>query len=255
MASQPTYPALRTLPKMIAFLEEKLSDAEMEQVEQMIEEDELYAFALERLHQAMLKGENVEAIASQFQEVFVKTIREEVKPEAKRISFPVWRIVTAAAVVIFLALIFIPQDEGLIDPAITPYEPRITIRSGEQYAGIKEFLTVYNQQDFQNAIQIGENILTDTIPLSANMTEEIHLSLGCSYLYLENYEQAATWLEKGLESGEIRIQTEARWYLALAYLKQGQNLLAEKYLKEILSSEAGKTRKQAAEKMLDLIVD
>jgi flagellin-specific chaperone FliS len=72
-----SYPELRTLPKMIAFLRGNLSDEEAQEIEKIIEEDDVYAYALERLDQAMLKGEEVEAVAAQFQDVFIGTIRNQ----------------------------------------------------------------------------------------------------------------------------------------------------------------------------------
>ena len=222
------------------------------QVEKIIEEDDLYAYALERLHQAMLKGENLESVASQFQDVFVEGIYAEVKP--LRILFPRWARYMAAAVVLigFVSILFFSrQRASFSDPALNPYETRLGLKGSESQDIISTLILAYQNQNYQNVIALGEQILEDSIDLSASQFNEVQLCLGYSYLVEELYDQAINAFEKVLEVSDARARTEARWYLALVYIKKNDIDEARRYLKTIQPPDAGKSRIEDAEVLLE----
>ncbi|HKK77435.1 MAG TPA: tetratricopeptide repeat protein [Saprospiraceae bacterium] len=109
---------------------------------------------------------------------------------------------------------------------------------------LQNALTAYNQKDYRAAIEQFQLIDRDSLQDIA------HFYQANAHLALENSGPAIPLLQ-GLVQKENNYQYQSRWYLALAYLENGQTASA-KALLEQLRLEQGSYQREAARILLEL---
>lgn len=137
-----------------------------------------------------------------------------------------WAASAAAAIILFLLWMFGPLStsvtyEQLADNYIQEefYENLEESRGEQDVEQLNmQAISAYNQKDFQTAISYYETIINQ-----GQAHDRHYFFLGLSYLYVDQYDQAIENLLRVPElNAESKFIKEHRWFLALAYLKNGQ---------------------------------
>lgn len=147
-----------------------------------------------------------------------------------------WRYLSVAASIAIIALVlfkpWMSQNDRLFKEYYQAY-PNVfetTVRGGEQVAsGIKAF-QAYEQRDFETAADLL------TILVRENNTPGIVMLLGNAQLMNGDIEEAQASFLKLLNEHNI-LDDEAKWYLGLIALKQGNAQDAEHYFTEVASAD------------------
>lgn len=166
---------------------------------------------------------------------------------------------SVAAVVIALALAYAgylywnatrPAQlfAGYYEPAVNTY---ITYRSAENRGAglpreLEQALAFYDAEDF------GLSLPHFSAHLEHNPNDPQALLLAASaHLQAGRAEQAEQYLLR-LEGQSAPLRSQASWYLALAYLKQGKTAPAQAELKKILAEPASPFRERAGKLLEEL---
>jgi len=186
-------------------------------------------------------------------------IEEEKKEEgsAKTIFFPfktLWKsnstYLAIAAVLLLsiaLSLLFLPNNQEPIfaKHLETPYfsSPSKTRGSGEN-----DWVKTYQLRNYKEMAAV----LTQKEQTSG-LDAEQKFYLGLAYLYQnENHiSKAVAYLEAAKQENPIFYESTSHWYIALAHLKNQENEVAKKYLKEIVANKSWK-HKDAQELLKEL---
>lgn len=125
------------------------------------------------------------------------------------------------------------------------------VRKGESNAEEKQktFIKAYTDEDYQSAVQIGNELLQN--PANDRIENTFYLAL--SHFYLQDFEAASkllTPLAQDIQAGG-RFEQETKWFLSIAYLKTGQENLAQPLLEELKENQGWKS--EAAGQFLELL--
>jgi len=180
--------------------------------------------------------------------------------EPKRRRFPGWLAVAASVAVLAVAGYFILNRGGMTSGELflehyDLYEAPGAFRgNGNPAVGEDSMMTLayteafaaYNKGEFQQAVPQFEEI-RDAYP-----EEKMpHLYLGLSHLEMESVDQAIVEFLVLADGNYSPFQQSARWYLALAFLKQNNEQAARKWL-ETLAGKQGVYQNPAREIMEEL---
>lgn len=170
----------------------------------------------------------------------IERIREESSP-VKKTKKHVY--VTYAAILAGLILIggilFVPgkpiSNDEIIDQYYKPYEPPTATRSAmsSTNAVFIEAVEYYNTHDYENAaIQFSKVLESDE-----HYWESVLMN-GVSNFENKKYPEAENSFEKVISNDDNLCVEDAKYYLALCYLKTGEKEKAIKQL-ELIKSERG----------------
>lgn len=119
------------------------------------------------------------------------------------------------------------------------------VRKGSEDVGEwrAEAIQAYNQKEYKKSAAVREKVIA-----SGKATEEDYFYQGLSYLYQGEARAAAaiTNFQAALAQPNRNLQAEANWFLALAYLQNGQLPEAEELLQMIVADQSWKKDNAAA---------
>lgn len=146
-----------------------------------------------------------------------------------------WLIPAAAAAIILITTPIIyfnffrpTTNQELYIAYYSPYPADQNVRGGGQS---DQAMTLYRTEKYTEAIPIFESIVT-----SNNSSPRIHLFLGNCYLNTSNLSKAIENFKMSSDINSKIITQNGEWYLALAYLKQGNRKNARAQLEFIIST-------------------
>jgi len=225
------------------YLEGTLKGSDLDTFNQRMEEDQEFRSSLEEM-ETMVSGirysgrrkvkQELETLEANLPEIALDQ-DTPVIPLFKRKWF------AAAASVLIIAIsalwLFNPSDshQDLFNSYYTPYLNVVnpTLRA-EQPTNIPlrdQAYQAYDRQEYQKAVDAFLSI-----PEHEQEVED-QLYLGISYLSLQNMQEAVTVLKTYVQEQE-QFKLQAQWYLALAYIAQGESELAVPLLNQV-STERG----------------
>ena len=161
----------------------------------------------------------------------LNVIHEMVDPEPtrKRIKRTLsgnWAGIAAASVVILVAIGFLLSNfinpkqtaEELFNQHYEPYVVPTNYRSSAEINNVFHMALVeYGNQDYQKALQLFEKVLFED-----ESRMDVTLLTGISNLEIENYNKANNSFQKVINHNDNLFIEQAEWYLALCYLKTGE---------------------------------
>ena len=165
-----------------------------------------------------------------------------------------WYFAAAAVVagLIALAVVFLPGNndtERLYEAYFKPYpnvfEP--TLRGTAENTVRRQAFQAYERGEYEQAASLFKNLIREEEEAG------ILFLLGNAQLTIGKTDEARLSFERTLNYFD-ELDLEARWYLALVYLKLGQPQVAKKYLVEVSLGESV-FREQARELLADLNAD
>ncbi len=151
------------------------------------------------------------------------------EPEGKRIKRTLsgnWAGIAAACAVILVAIGFLLTNsinpvqtaEELFDQHYEPYIVPTNYRSAAEINIVfHKALVEYGNQDYQKALQLFEEVLFED-----ESRMDVTLLTGISNLEIENYNKANNSFQKVIDHNDNLFIEQAEWYLALCYLKTGE---------------------------------
>lgn len=178
-----------------------------------------------------------------------KNIHRDVKALNKKIHGSVsscttlqhnWRLYYSLAAMLVLAFTSIlyfqnkqPSHESLFTEYFKPYPNTIPLVRGEESAGLLESAMVeYESEKYKESLIILQNLLYRE-PENDNAC----FYAGISYLCLNDPQSAMGLLQKVVNNKRSDLADQATWYLALAYIKQGNIQAAKISLNDLCSKE------------------
>jgi hypothetical protein len=169
---------------------------------------------------------------------------------AKRFNLPRWAYAVAALFLLLLLALPLYQRLNQAGNSLASAEQlysehfQMPAAPTVRDAAVSTWRTAYEQKKYPEAIAALEGLLSDpNYPRPA----EAQLFLGLSRMGAGQFQQAINDLQQ--VSADSSGWDDAQWYLALAYLKQGDTTKAKTLLQNI-SKQANNTRQKLAENML-----
>ncbi len=161
----------------------------------------------------------------------LNVIHEMVDPEPnrKKIKKTVsenWVGIAAASAVILVAIGFlltnsinpVQTSEELFDQHYEPYIVPTNYRSAAEINNAFHMALVeYGNQDYQKALLLFEKVL-----IKDESRMDVTLLTGISNLEIENYNKANNSFQEVINHNDNLFIEQAEWYLALCYLKTGE---------------------------------
>jgi cytochrome c-type biogenesis protein CcmH/NrfG len=244
------------------YLTGQLKDKDLKEFEQTLESNEAFAQDVEimrDLEEAMDDFEYEKELSSKLKFLGKKYITEDIveKKSTTRVV-PIFRkrwfvAATILLVVIAGGLLFQNafQLNANTDLFATYYKsyPSDLLTRGENDNAYSEIVELYNENDFIATVSLLEKRLTNKPNDTASK-----ILLGNSYLSLEpaNVEKAIETFKPLADDKKNVYNETAQWYLALSYIQNKQNELAEPILKSLSLKEYGKYPKLAKELLKEL---
>ena len=161
----------------------------------------------------------------------LNAIHEMVDPEPNRKKIKKtfsenWVGIAAASAVILVAIGFLLTNsinpvqtaEELFDQHYEPYIIPTNYRSAAEINNVFHMALVeYGNQDYQKALLLFEKVL-----IKDESRMDVTLLTGISNLEIENYNKANNSFMKVIDQNDNLFIEQAEWYLALCYLKTGE---------------------------------
>jgi tetratricopeptide (TPR) repeat protein len=188
------------------------------EVNDAIKDDELHLFR-QKVGEVIRENERKTFILTTFSRKFIK--------------YPV-----AASIVLLIALslwqvISLDSPQKLFADNYQPYAPDISTRS--DYTSndkLQLFCLLYQEGDYKQSFELLQTYLASH---PDNQTASFYLSLNA--IELTKYKLAISELNKIQNDATSPYNLHARWYLAMAYLKDGNTSEARKYLTFIMKDD------------------
>ena len=151
------------------------------------------------------------------------------EPESKRIKRTLtenWAGIAAASAVILVAIGFLlsisinpaQTAEELFDQHYEPYIVPTNYRSATDINNVFHMALVeYGNQDYEKALLLFEKVL-----IKDESRMDVTLLTGISNLEIENFQSANNSFKKVINHNDNLFIEQAEWYLALCYLKTGE---------------------------------
>jgi|GEM_PF-5250122 len=161
-------------------------------------------------------------------------------------------LLASAALVLLALAIFVlvrnneaPDYKALFDKYYTHYNFIIAFRqSGDSVSHLNKGMQLYKAGNYKQAI-------TSFLAARESSWQITDFYLGLCYLEIGNYAKSVEYLKMVSDSSTDQ-QYEARWYLALAYLAQGNQQETTKLLENIVKNQKDYFREQALKLLSDL---
>jgi len=188
----------------------------------------------------------------------LNVIHEMVDPEPNRKKIKKtfsenWVGIAAASAVILVAIGFLLSNsinpartaEELFDQHYEPYIVPTNYRSATDINNVFHMALVeYGNQDYQKALQLFEKVLFED-----ESRMDVTLLTGISNLEIENYNKANNSFTKVIDQNDNLFIEQAEWYLALCYLKTGEQEKAHLQFGKIITDNS--LYKEEAEDILN----
>jgi tetratricopeptide (TPR) repeat protein len=212
------------------YLNDELTAEEKLQTEQRMSVDPEFKRRLEvfREYQQMHSKEQVS-----FRELLQEVEREYLQSKKPRKKY--WLIAASVSTICLLAVVYFlflnpsPQPEALYAQYFSPPADNLTVRGDQGRQLLNEAMALYNDQQFAEALQRFESWQgqhPDSIPVIFYSAMS-HMALGDMQPAIVQLEQ----IGQSMESGPYKVA--ARWYLALAYLKNEKTGESRKILLDL----------------------
>lgn len=269
LQASPQAPTL-TLEKLLDYLEGKLTDAQAAEVDAVLANEPEWVDVLESLDQSLRSDPGTREKALAFREAATEAIWSQnttsqavapapsprqatVKP-LFGLPASVWRM---AAVILVLVLptgwFFMQQQQSLYEEMSGKYLKPYAITSLKGQGPTAAELLERGLATYQNGeYALAARILTDIIHASdLNEDERItaNMYLGLSHLFSDRPADAVTQLSKVVQGPASTYSYDARWYLAWAHWKAGNDTAAREGFKAIAAIPG--THRAEAQKILD----
>lgn len=124
-----------------------------------------------------------------------------------------------------------PSTGDLFQKHFEPY-PNILAMKSDLKNDLSKALLYYELKDWDSAILLFQNVLINDQTNSSAM-----FYLGNTYLAKGNSDQAIYWLGKA-SANDSKFNDQVNWYLALAYLAEGDRSNARNYLNNLTDSKS-----------------
>jgi len=230
------------------YFEDNLSENEKGEFERLLNTDSEFAadFEFQKELQRSLKKEERQQIKAMFgaQNPFAE------KTPTKVVRLRPWLMAASIALLVGISawLIFFTNtgiDAGqLYDTNFVPYENVVhPIERGAQIEDLKtKAFTAYEDEDYGNALALFKELQQKQADSYIQFYEAIVL------MQLNKHQEAVPLLENYI-SGDGELKDRAIWYLALAYLKQGDTSKSSEQLEKLIKEDGFKAK--AARQLLE----
>jgi tetratricopeptide (TPR) repeat protein len=220
-----------------AWLDESLSSEQEKAFQDLEKEDSDWS----------LKVKEVKALREDLESLLVKNELEKIHEEAfdgrnpKTATFPRWIWAVAAS----LALIFVAwwgfqgrfQDpnQKLFEAYYETDPGLITAMSGTDSYEFDRGMVDFKEGKYQEALSLWKPLLEQN-----PSGDTLLYFVGMANLELQNFQESKEDLQKILSESSSEFEEDAKWYLALIYLKQGERDQAKLLLSDLHRPEAQK---------------
>jgi len=213
------------------YLEGTLKGSDLDTFNQRMEEDQEFRSSLEEM-ETMVSGIRYSGRRKVKQEL--ETLEANLPEIALDQDTPViplfkrkWFAAAASVLIIAISALWLPDYRwSLLSPQSAP-QAAVTCTPFLR----DQAYQAYDRQEYQKAVDAFLSI-----PEHEQEVED-QLYLGISYLSLQNMQEAVTVLKTYVQEQE-QFKLQAQWYLALAYIAQGESELAVPLLNQV-STERG----------------
>lgn len=231
-----------TFDEIEAYLEGTLSDEMRLQIDDEIRTNPSFADSVEKHRQAhsLVQHYAISQLKNK-----VKRIHEE---KAKDVPAHIqWMKIAASLLIVLLAggYLFIRneyRDDQLFEDSFTAYPNQFSVMGSGQKNLFTEGLRHYDNREYDKAVESFSKVENES-----EYAIPAQLYLGISYMALNQPEPSINALENLIEKG-TSYSDAARWYLALAYLKNGDEDKTRSLLADIVKSKGFQA--QQAERLL-----
>ena len=228
-------------PLIERFFDGELSPTEVKQYEELLETNEEFQKEVDLFEKAikLLRLKNISDLKDSVQRIDAS--------RSKSTSTVGWMKIAAS--IMLLAVVgmgFYSQkfsNDNLYKDAYSPANDYITNMDAD-LTSIEKALELYNTKQYPEAVGA-----FTTIELSEPQNQIAKFYLGQSLLQMDQMEQAIKTLDK--VSGDY--WSEAKWYVALALLKQGKEAEAKKILLDIMDADEDEAFVLKAERLQNKI--
>ena len=227
----------------------QLKEEELQQFEEALSSDKDLQAELENRRAA---HEVLEAhVRSELSNRISKIHKGMRRSKVRRMNWSTWKVAAGLILLLGVSLIIYSSiyldNEALYNGYYEGYEDNITVL-GEADEIISKAIEYYNKEEYERAIEEFEKIPANTDPEDAFMTDAMFYYAMCHYELndLKKTEEIFLYI---IENNAKYEQT-ARWYLALLYLKTGEENQSKSLLEEIIEGDEGTYKKSSAEDLL-----
>jgi len=140
------------------------------------------------------------------------------------------------------------DNNAIFEKYYAPYDVTVTYRSGNTEVDrlLLNALERYEEKDYEQALILFEEVLE-----TRENDLVVSLYSGISYMEEEKYQKATKSFNSIISHNDNLFIEQAKWYLAMCYLKTENTLKAKNVLNEIIKEESY-YREQAAKVLKDL---
>lgn len=232
-----------TFEEIEAYLAGALDDEMALQIEDEIRSNPSFAQAVEKHRKA---HSLVQQYAIGQLKNKVKSIQEE-EARTKTGTIP-WMKIAASLLIVMLAggYFFIRnvyRTDQLFEDSFNAYPNQFSVMGSSEKNLFTEGLQHYEKQEYEEAIDKFSKIQSES-----EYAVPSQLYMGISFLALDQSGEAINTLESLIEKGTT-YSDAARWYLALAYMKNGDDDNASRLLEDIVKVKGFQS--QQAERLLE----
>lgn len=189
-------------------------------------------------HQVIAKG--IEAYGNEKLKQHLKQFRagmlEESKPQKKSTGKIIRFIIAAAAAVAFL--IFMRQlwpqaatSQQLFAQSYEVYDASFSSRDTDAAIDLAQAEKLYKSKAYQQAIPLLENAVQQQ-----STNAQLQLALGNAYLLNEQAPKAIPLFQSIINRNDALYGDQAKWYLALTYLKLEQTANCKQLIEQLASN-------------------
>lgn len=227
--------------ELLGYYNNQVSDTERLNIERHLIDCQLCSEALEGLEMT----DNQKNVRQQIESINKKIISHDSHPGQHTIQ---WKYAYSIAAVFILALFSAlymllkkPSADALYAEYFSPYPNMVPLVRGESSPGQLELAMVeYESKNYRETIRILQNLL-ETDP----QNDFARFYAGISFLCLNEPQVAIIHLHKVADKSDGEITNQAKWFIALAYLKDHNIQVAESYLKLLTAKEGTYSTKSA----------
>ncbi|MFK8005214.1 MAG: tol-pal system YbgF family protein [Saprospiraceae bacterium] len=229
------------------FLQKKLQGQELTDFMKKLNTDDSFAEEVEsqRVVAKGIEHEGTKELRQRLKKIHQKVRDEqERKSNAKRIIIPYRRWIAAAAVVLLIVIGFnfwnsSSSNQELYSKYYQAYVPNFTTRADALTGKIKAE-NAYRAGNYKNAIVLLEELEGE----EAN-DSRVLLGLGNASLNIDEYQSAIVQFNKIIQNNDELYLDQAKWYLALTYIKNGKIEESKSWLRQLANDETADFYKEA----------